>query len=49
MIGAAMIPRPHVAIAIACSCGGKVSIMIACDDGTIAAPAIPWSRRNNTI
>ena len=49
MIGATISPIPHVAIAICCSLGGNVSIRIACDDGTIAAPAAPWIKRKSTI
>ena len=49
MIGATIRPTPHVAIASCCSAGGNVSIRMACDDGTIAAPAAPWIRRKTTI
>jgi hypothetical protein len=49
MIGATIRPTPHIAIASACSLGGKVSIRIACDSGCNAAPAIPCRKRNATI
>ncbi len=38
-------PRPQTDIATACSCGGKVSIRMACDIGIIAPPPSPWSTR----
>ena len=48
-IGAHIKPTPQVAIASCCSSGGKVSIRMACDDGSIAAPAAPWISRKTTI
>ena len=42
-------PRPQVAIASRCSEGGKVSIRMACDHGTIASPAALWMKRNISI
>jgi hypothetical protein len=44
-----MRPTPHVAIAIARSSGGNVSMRIACEEGTIAAPPSPWITRKTTI
>ncbi len=45
--GAAIIPIPKVVIASVCSSTGDVSSRIACDNGIIAAPAVPWSWRWN--
>jgi hypothetical protein len=44
-----MRPTPQVAIAIGCSSGGKVSMRIACDEGSIAAPPSPCTTRKTTM
>ena len=49
MIGAIMMPAPHIAIAWPCRSRGLMSMSTACDSGAIEAPKAPWARRNMTI
>jgi len=49
MIGANMMPIPHIAIAIPRCRTGKVSIIVACDSGTSGPPASPCRNRAITM
>ena len=45
MIGPRITPMPQIAIAWPCRAGGLICSNTACDNGTSAAPQMPWSRR----